>query len=344
MSARPAVTVLSLGGTIASAPTTGSALAGPQLPSAALIAAVPELAVVADISAVDLCRLPSSDLTFEVALQLAAAARDATRCGSAGVVVTQGTDTLEEMSFVLDLLVAGDAPVVMTGAMRHAGLVGADGAANLLDAVRTATSPAARGLGCLVVMNEEVHAARCVRKSHTSSPAAFTSARPGAVGWISEGVVELGQRPYPRLVLGPPPTVEAVPRLPVVKIALDDDGWWLDAVRNAPGLVLEGTGGGHVPSWLADDVVALAATVPVVMTSRTGGGDVLTRTYGGFKGAESELVAGGVIAAGSLDALKSRILLTLLLAGGAGADEVRQAFALLGHLPSRSDLPRPPGA
>ena len=141
-------------------------------------------------------RLPSNDMTFAIARTVADEIRAAVGRGAAGVVVTQGTDTIEEMAYAWDLLVAGDAPTVVTGAMRHAALASADGAGNLLDAVRTAASPQARGLGCLVVLNEEIHSARAVRKSHTSSLAAFRSAGVGPLGWIAEGEPRLRERPY----------------------------------------------------------------------------------------------------------------------------------------------------
>jgi L-asparaginase len=246
-------------------------------------------------------------------------------------VVTQGTDTIEEMAYAWDLLVAGDTPTVVTGAMRHAALTSADGAGNLLDAVRTAASPHARGLGCLVVLNEEIHSARTVRKGHTSSLAAFRSAGVGPLGWIAEGAPRLRERPYPRVVVELPPDAPAV-RPPLVTIALDDDGWWLPAVAQAPGLVVAGTGGGHVPGWLSDRVVELAGRIPVVLASRTGDGEVLTATYGGFGGSETVLVQGGLIPAGTLDPYKARVLLGLLLSAGADHDRIRTTIAAAGTL------------
>src|SRR6185437_15072259 len=117
--------------------------------------------------------------------------------GSAGIVITQGTDTIEETAFALDLLWAGHAPIVITGAMRNPTLPGADGPANLLAAVRVAASPAARGLGVLVVIADEIHAARFVSKRHTQSPAAF-AALAGPLGWVSEGDVRIVLVPVKR--------------------------------------------------------------------------------------------------------------------------------------------------
>jgi len=328
---RPIVTVLSLGGTIASRPGR-SGLVGPALSAADLVAAVPGLDRVAELRVRDLVRLPSCDLTLELAGEVAAAVEEAAADGSAGVVVTQGTDTIEEMSFALDLLVGGPAPVAVTGAMRHAGLPGSDGPANLLDAVRTVACPTARGLGAVVVLNEEVHAARTVRKGHTSAPDAFRSPGSGPLGRIVEETPRLRGRPFPRVVLDRPVPGRPVPRPALVRICLDDDGWWLRCLldRPPPGLVVDGMGGGHVPGWLLADLASLAARVPVLLTSRTGGGDVLTRTYGGFPGSETSLIEAGLVPAGSLDGLKARVLLALLLAEGADRARIAEVTRRLG--------------
>ncbi len=126
---------------------------------------VPALADTADIRASTFRQVPSPELTLADVIALAAEIEQQLAGGAAGIVVTQGTDTLEETAFALDLLVGGDAPVVVTGAMRNPVLPGADGPANLLGAVRTAVSPHARGLGCLVAFADEIHAARFVRKA-----------------------------------------------------------------------------------------------------------------------------------------------------------------------------------
>lgn len=329
---RPVITIISLGGTIASVPgKTG--LAAPQLSASDLVSAIPQLGELAKIEVRDVARLPSCDLSFQLARDVAVEIADAVDRGSSGVVVTQGTDTIEEMSFGLDLLVRTDTPLAVVGAMRHAGLSGMDGDANVLDGVRTVLSRDAVGLGCVVVMNEQIHSARAVRKLHTSSPSAFSSGEVGPLGWIAEGTAHLRDRPYPRITLTVPDDV-VVPRLPLVRITMDDDGWWLPTIRemDPPALVIEGMGGGHVPGWLSDDLVEIAQRIPVVLTSRTGGGEVLTRTYGGFKGSEATLVSGGVIPGGTLDGLKARVLLALLLAAGTERSDIRATVSEIGTL------------
>ena len=331
MTALPKVAIVSLGGTIASAPAGAARHASPVMSARAISDSVPGLGELAELELIDLARLPSIDVTFALAIQVAEAAREAEARGCTGVVVTQGTDTLEEMSFTVDLLHEGDMPVAFTGAMRHAGVVGHDGPTNLLDAVRTVISPGARGLGCLVVLNEEIHSARAVRKMHTTSLAAFASPSVGPVGWVTEGVPHLRDRPYRRLAIRVPSGAEVV-RPPLVKIAFDDDGWWLPPLREgkATGLVLEAMGGGHVPSWIATELAELAPTIPIVVTSRTGNGQVLESTYGGFPGSETHLIAAGLIPGGSLDSLKAHILLALLLTEGADRERIESVTRTLG--------------
>jgi L-asparaginase len=184
------VTVFSLGGTIASTDD-GPAAAGrgvtPRLGARGLLQAVPRIQEVAELEAVAFRQTASGDLTLQDLVALAAEITQRFEQGVDGVVVTQGTDTIEETSFALDLLVPGDRPVVVTGAMRNPTLAGPDGPANLLAAVQVAAAPAAAGLGTVVVVNDEVHAARFVRKTHTSSPATFRSVTVGPLGWIVEG-------------------------------------------------------------------------------------------------------------------------------------------------------------
>jgi L-asparaginase len=337
MTERPRVAILSLGGTIASAPAAGRREASPVLSASAISASVHGISEIAELELTDLARLPSIDVTFDLARRVVAAARKAESDGCRGVVVTQGTDTLEEMSFTVDLLYDGDMPIAFVGAMRHAGLAGSDGPANLLDAVRTVSSKEARGLGCVVVMNDEIHSARSVRKTHTSSPAAFSSPILGPLGWMVEGVPHLRERPFPRI------SVEiaedaAIVRPPLVKIVFDDDGWWLERIRTsgAQGVVLEAMGGGHVPSWIALELAKFAPLIPIVLTSRTGSGEILQSTYGGFPGSETMLIEAGLIPAGSLDSLKARILLALLLTAGASRERMATVFSALGAPARRS--------
>jgi L-asparaginase len=316
------VTLFTLGGTIASAgASAGASGAVPALTGAQLLAAVPGLgAAGTEIDVRDFRRVAGSELTFDDVIELSHAL---VKAGPAdGVVVTQGTDTIEETAYLLDLLYDGDAPLVVTGAMRNATLAGADGPANLLAAIAVAASPAARGLGCLVVFADDIHAARFARKAHSTSVTAFTSPDAGPLGHVVEGAVTLLTR-VPRGPRLPAPPLPVTARVPVLTMALGDDG----AVTGLPvdGLVVAAFGVGHVPSAVAARLQDLAARVPVILTSRTGGGSTLRATYA-FPGSEADLLRRGLISGGFLDPYKARVLLRLLLANGASRDEIAKQF------------------
>ena len=176
--------MLSLGGTISATKGEGPGVA-PALTGEELVGMVPEISSVAEVEAAQLRKVAGSELTLEDAISLAREVE--AHPERVGIVVTQGTDSIEETAFALDLLVDREAPLVVTGAMRDPTLPGADGPANLLAAVRVAAGEEARGFGVVVVMNDEIHAARFVRKAHAQNPAAFSSAPAGPVGYLYEG-------------------------------------------------------------------------------------------------------------------------------------------------------------
>lgn len=317
------VAVFSLGGTIAATGASGEGVV-PRLGARELVAAVPELDRTAELEAVAFRQTSSANLTLADLAELAAEIRERFDSGTAGAVITQGTDTIEETSFALELLVGAPGPVVVTGAMRNPTLPGADGPANLLAAVQVAASPAARGLGTLVVLNDEIHAARFVRKAHTTSPSTFRSITAGPLGWIVEGRPRIGLRtaPLPRVFPQGP-----VPPVALLKMCMGDDDRLVAQVEalGYAGLVVEALGGGHVPTRTVEALTGLAGRMPVVLASRTGGGELLRETYA-FPGSERNLLAGGLVPAGFLDGPKAKILLGLLLANGAGIEEVRGSF------------------
>ena len=328
---RMTVALFTLGGTIAMAGHGGAAGAPggvvARLSAADLVAAVPQLAG-ESLEVYDLDAVPSADLTFSRVLGVVEAAGAAIAGGAAGVVVTQGTDTLEECAYLVDLVWPYAEPFVLTGAMRNPTLAGPDGPANLLAAVRVAAAPAARDLGALVVMDDQVHAARFVRKAHSTATGAFSSPDAGPIGHVIEGVVRVLAAPPRRATLRPP----AAEPLDACRVALhtctlDDDGLLL---RHLPdthhGLVVAGYGVGHVPGRLAPVLGDLAGRIPVVLTSRTGAGSVLAGTYGAV-GSETDLLRRGLISGGLLHPYQARVLLRLLLAAGADGDHVAAAFA-----------------
>jgi len=339
-------------GTVASTGSSQGEGVAPRLTGADLLASVPGLEQTgAELVTHDFRQVPSSSLTIDDILDLAAAIRDQTSPGATGaggvdgVVISQGTDTIEETSFLLDLVYDGDPPVVFTGAMRNPTLAGADGPANLLAAVTVAAAPQARGLGGLVVLGDEIHAARFVRKAHTTSVAAFVSPPAGPLGFVAEGRAVLLTRPAHR------PALQALRNLPaatsqpgravrtgLVTMVLGDDGALLEAAAGRlDGLVVAGYGAGHVPAAVVGRLDALARRIPVVLASRTGAGMVLARTYG-YPGSERDLRDRGLIGAGFLDPLKARLLLHLLLAAGATRDEIAAGFATVGADPASPPL------
>jgi L-asparaginase len=326
----PRVTVFSTGGTIASIPD-GDSAAAPALTAEQLVAALPQLSGVAEVTAIPFRQVASSELTLADMIALAGEIERAVAGGADGVVITQGTDTLEETSFALDLLWGGEAPVVLTGAMRNPALPGADGPANLLGATLLAASQVARGLGTLVVFNDEVHLPLFVRKTHTANLATFRSPLTGPIGWIVENRARIALRPAVRHAIRPPTAARAMPPVGLVKAALGDDGRLLPSIASLGyrGLVLEAMGGGHVPSAMVAPLADLARHIPVVLTSRTGAGEVLRGTYG-FPGSETDLLGCGLIHAGILDGPKARLLLALLLASDAPRETIEAAFATIG--------------
>ncbi len=327
--ALPEVAVLSLGGTISSTDMGDGDGVAPSLSGEDLVEDVPEIAEVAEVSAESFRQVASPELTVDDLVELAGEIERRVDGGANGVVVTQGTDTIEETVFALDLLTAVEAPVVVTGAMRNPTLPGADGPANLLAAVRVAASPEVRGLGALVVFNDEIHAARYVRKTHTTSTATFRSPLTGPLGWLVEDRVRIAVRVsrlrHIRLDEGSQRADVAL-----LVTSLGDDGRLVPQVKQLgyAGLVMEAFGGGHVPPQVADRLGELAAEMPVVLASRTGSGDMLRHTYG-FKGSESDLLSRGLISANWLDGPKARIFLLLLLRADASREEIAAAFAEL---------------
>ena len=311
---RQTVDVLSLGGTIAMTPGAPGAGVLPTLTAADLLAAVPDAASVAEVRAQSVLGVPSSEITLPDIVALAARIGALRQKGSDGVVVTQGTDTIDETSFVLDLLLPPGPAVIVTGAMRHPALSGADGPANLLAAIRCAAAPECAGLGVLVVMGDVIHPAVSVAKTDTASPAAFHSASP--VGFVSEGTPVIRAQPM-RLPAIPPVPDGPVPFVPILTPALGDDGRMIRAAvaAGADGLVVALSGGGHTTADCAAALADAAQRMPVVFASRTGGGRVLSSTYG-QKGGEIDLAAKGCLGAGDLSPLKARLLLSLLIMAG----------------------------
>jgi L-asparaginase len=240
-----------------------------------------------------------------------------------GIVVTHGTDTLEETVYLLDLTVPGDKPIVVTGAMRTASDVGYEGYANLLAAVRVAAEPQALGLGAVAVLNDEIHAARYVTKMHALSPATFQSPGLGPVGRVEGDAVVTGHR-LERHVLD---WCGLEPSVALLKLTVGVEADLLEDVlaRGARGVVIEALGGGRVPPWWLPAIEkALAQGVTVVIASRCPSGRVWD-SYG-YPGAYHTLVDMGCLFAEGLNGQKARIKLMVVLAAARKADEAARLW------------------
>jgi L-asparaginase len=197
--ALPNIVVLSTGGTIASKHDVTKGGYVPALTGAELIDAIPSVKKVARIRVEQVSNMSSSDVTPAIWLQLAERANDLLRLGEvAGIVVTHGTNTLEETAYFMDLTVDSQKPVVLVGAQRPASDADSDGPRNLLEAVRVATSLEAVGKGAIVVMNGEINAARDVTKTHTSQVESFRSLEYGQLGAVDEESVRFYRAPLRR--------------------------------------------------------------------------------------------------------------------------------------------------
>lgn len=296
------VSLLAAGGTISMTADAGSG-ATPALDGAALAAAAG-----VEVSATTIASRPSVHLGLDEALAIARAAV-AEAEGGAGVVVTTGTDTLEELAVLCDAVNGAELPVVLTGAMRPASAAGADGPANLADAA--AVAAAAPG-GTYVVFAGEVHAAREVRKADSTSPCAFASPRTGPLGRVAEGRLSLQAAPARFRPLAVERTDLFVP---IVPTWLGDDGRLLRAALDLrpDGLVLVALGAGHVsPAVLA---LLAAAECPVAVSVRPERGAMLRSTYG-FEGAEGDVLATGAIPAATRSPQAARMLLLAALGAG----------------------------
>ena len=328
---KPHVAVASLGGTITMTSDTIGAGVTPTMDADALLAAVPGLSSRASLEAVTLATLPSASVGYEECKAALAFAREAVDRGASGVVVVQGTDTLEETAYLLDLWWDLPQPLVVTGAMRAPQQAGSDGPANLLAAVTTAGDERSRNQGVLVVMNDEIHAASRVSKCDSLAVNAFQSPTFGPLGRLVEGHPRYGNRtPRPTplgLLTAADLPMERSPRVALLPTHLGDEGELLELVLEAryDGVVLSTLGVGHVSSHLANVVSTATKQLPVIFGTRTGAGTTLLDSYG-FPGSESDLIAKGAIPAGWLTPVKARLLLWALLSRERSLEEIKTAF------------------
>ena len=316
--------MLSLGGTIVMSQDAAGGNARPDDSAGERLLAAVETGV--EIQAHPLANVSSSDVRPHHLAAVLAAARTAVDEGADGVVLTHGTDTLEETAFLLERYWDREAPLVVTGAMRPASDLGADGPANLRDAVRTATAPSARGLGVLVVLDGHAHLADQVTKVSSRSVSAFASVPSGPLAIVERDDLRLLQCPLPRAARIPGAPPDRLPAVPVLTAGLDEDLELLDHLppEQLRGLVIAGVGMGHVsPAAMPRLRRLLGGGMPVVVASRTVTGGTSTDHYA-YPGSEVDLLEAGAVMAGLLPAPKARLLLQALLADGARTVRIRE--------------------
>jgi L-asparaginase len=321
----PRVRVLSTGGTIAST-RDGPDGATPVRSGEALVETVPELDANADVTVEEVAQSPSFGLDFATLFDLRDAIDSAAADGTDGVVVTHGTDTMEESAYFVDLITEEEVPVVFTGAQRRPDQLSADGPANLLAAVRVASHDRTiEAGGTYVVFDDEIHAARDVTKAHTRGLGAFQSPEKGPVAAIEADEIRFFREPGTETG-----TYPAEPPLPTVRIVTSGLGVGPAGVDAAladdvDGIVLEGTGLGNTTAGIGEAVAeAIDGGTPVVVTSRCHAGAV--RPVYGTPGGGAALADYGAIFAGDLTTHKTRIKLAVVLATGKSPAAVVDAF------------------
>ncbi|WP_461210239.1 asparaginase [Desulfocurvus sp. DL9XJH121] len=325
------VVVLTTGGTIASIKNkasglyTSGAMPGEQLVDRERLG--PDMDESLVIEARSVFQVPSNAMDCDKLLVLRDRLRETLADPEVlGAVVTHGTDTLEESSYFMDLVLGAEKPVVFTGAQRTPGEEGTDAYTNIRDSIVAAACPACRGLGVLLVFNEGVYSARHVRKVHAFNIHAFTSPGRGQLGFVDKGTCYIQQRPATREHYE---LDAAPPRVDVVRAGLGADGAVVRLLADdgSRGIILDGLGRGHVPpAWMDDVQYALDKGLPMVVTSACGEGCV--HPVYDFGGGVKDLVSRGVVMGHDYPSSKARIKLMVLLAAGRTAPaEIDAAFA-----------------
>ncbi len=319
------VLLLSTGGTISSV-NKPDGTAVPTLTGGDLMRALPGIGAVANVDTYDFSRVPGHYLGFQDMLKLSKKIEESLLSSEySGIVITMGTNIIEEAAYCLDLMLNLDVPVVLTGAMRNPSLLSSDSQINLYNSIVAASSDSLKGAGCVVCLNGELHHARYVAKTNTVSVSTFQSPGVGPIGVIRGDRVVLFMKNTRREHIKPD-NVNA--RVDLIRYGMSMDGSLLEAAikLGAKGVVLEGWGGGHlVPAAIPAIQGAIAKGVAVVVTSRCISGELLENTYG-FEGSETHLKRLGVIFASGLVGIKARIKLALLLSTGKNVEQIREAF------------------
>jgi L-asparaginase len=320
--------ILATGGTIAGAAETGTqpGYTSGQVPIEGMIAAVPGIDALAEVSGEQLANVGSQDITFAIMIELANRINTLLDSGNIdGVVVTHGTDTMEETAHFLNLTVKNKKPVVMTGAMRPATAMSADGPLNLFNAVAVAADPAAAGRGVLVVMNDRIHGAHSLTKTNTTSVETFLSPVNGLIGTVIYGKITYFRFPFRRHTYRSEFAVDGVTDLPRVDILYACADMPADLVdcsisRGARGIVIAGDGNGNMSAETVQQATRAAAQGTVIVRSSR----VPTGTVS--RNVEIDDDSLGFIVSDELNPAKARILLMLALLDDRDLDSLQQLY------------------
>ncbi|HSY99036.1 MAG TPA: type II asparaginase [Terriglobales bacterium] len=325
---KPNVVILATGGTIAGAAASGTqaGYTSGAVTIDAMIAAVPGITDLANIKGEQISNVGSQDISFDIMLTLAKRINQLLATPQVdGIVVTHGTDTMEETAFFLNLVVKSDKPVVMVGSMRPSTAVSADGPLNLYNAVGVAIDPNARGRGVLVVMNDWIHGAHSLTKTSTTAVQTFMSPLRGVVGVATYGKNDFYNNPQWKHTVGSEFDITNVTKLPRVDILFACADMSPDLIEDsahhgAKGIVLAGVGNGNVNKASLEAAAQVAKQgVVIVRSSR-----VATGTVGrNVEVNDDEL---GFVASDELNPQKSRILLMLALLKPRTTTEIQKLF------------------
>jgi L-asparaginase len=324
----PRVMVLATGGTIAGSAesATQTGYTSGRLPIDAMIGAVPEMGAIARVLGEQVANVGSQDMTFAIMIALANRINALLVDGGVdGVVVTHGTDTMEETAYFLNLTVKSKKPVVMTGAMRPATAVSADGPLNLYNAVAVAADPDAAGRGTLVVMNDRIHGAHSLTKSNTTSVETFISPINGLIGTVNYGTTEYFRRPVRKHTHRSEFSLEgisALPRIDIVYACADMPPDLIDSSveHGARGIVIAGDGNGNMNAASIERAARVAGKGTVIVRS--------SRVPTGKVGRNVEIDDDrmGFVASDELNPAKARILLMLALLRKRPTNQIQQLF------------------
>ena len=325
---KPNIVILATGGTIAGAAGTGtqSGYQSGAVTIDAMIAAVPGITNLANIKGEQISNIGSQDMSFDIMLALAKRINELLpKADVDGIVITHGTDTMEETAFFLNLVVKSDKPVVMVGSMRPSTAVSADGPLNLYNAIGVATDPNAKGRGVLVVMNDWIQAAHSLTKTSTTAVQTFMSPLRGVVGTAAYGKNDFYNTPVWKHTTASEFDVNGVSKLPRVDIVfacadMPPDLIDASAANGAKGIVIAGVGNGNMNKAALDAAAnAVKKGVIVVRSSRVPTGSVGRNVEVN----DDEL---GFIASDELNPQKARILLSLALLKSRPKQEIQNLF------------------